>query len=38
MTPDETTEPDAQYLDDFVPGAVYEYGPVTVSRLPYPLP
>jgi acyl dehydratase len=32
MTPDETTEPDAQYLDDFVPGAVYEYGPVTVSE------
>jgi acyl dehydratase len=32
MTPDETTEPDAQYLDDFAPGAVYEYGPVTVSE------
>ena len=32
MTPDETTAPDAQYLDDFVPGAVYEYGPVTVSE------
>jgi acyl dehydratase len=32
MTPDETTEPDAQYLDDFVSGAVYEYGPVTVSE------
>lgn len=32
MTPEETTEPDAQYLDDFAPGAVYEYGPVTVSE------
>ncbi len=25
-------EPDDRYLDDFIPGSVYEYGPVTVSE------